>query len=75
MRSPCFGTALALAPIALAAGQPGNEIQAPMAAVILGGLASSTLLVLLVLPVLYLRFGRPPVSAEPARAEGLGHGG
>ena len=46
-----------------------------MAAVILGGLASSTLLVLLVLPVLYLRFGRPPVSAEPARAEGLGHGG
>ncbi len=70
-----FGTALALAPIALAAGQPGNEIQAPMAAVILGGLASSTLLVLVVLPVLYLRFGRPPVSAEPADAEGWGHGG
>ncbi|MCO4746067.1 MAG: efflux RND transporter permease subunit [Proteobacteria bacterium] len=55
-----LGTALALVPIAVAAGEPGNEIQAPMAAVILGGLASSTLLVLLVLPVLYVRFGRPP---------------
>jgi len=54
-----LGTALALAPIALAAGEPGNEIQAPMAAVILGGLASSTALVLVVLPVLYLRYARP----------------
>ena len=59
-----LGTALALVPIALAAGEPGNEIQAPMAAVILGGLASSTVLVLLVLPVLYVRFGRPPVLSE-----------
>ena len=58
-----LGTALALFPIALAAGEPGNEIQAPMAAVILGGLASSTLLVLLVLPVLYVRYGRPPATA------------
>lgn len=55
-----LGTALALAPIALAAGEPGNEIQAPMAAVILGGLASSTALVLVVLPVLYVRYGQPP---------------
>jgi CzcA family heavy metal efflux pump len=53
------GTALALVPIALAAGEPGNEIQAPMAAVILGGLLSSTALVLVVLPVLFARFGRP----------------
>jgi len=59
-----LGTALALAPIALAAGEPGNEIQAPMAAVILGGLASSTALVMVVLPVLYVRYGRPPVSQE-----------
>ena len=59
-----LGTALALVPIALAAGEPGNEIQAPMAAVILGGLASSTALVLLVLPVLYVQYGRPPVSSE-----------
>jgi Cu/Ag efflux pump CusA len=61
-----LATALALVPIALAAGEPGNEIQAPMAAVILGGLASSTLLVLVVLPVLYVRYGRPPHAAEPA---------
>ena len=59
-----LGTALALVPIALAAGEPGNEIQAPMAAVILGGLASSTALVLVVLPVLYVQYGRPPVSSE-----------
>ncbi|MCO4769695.1 MAG: efflux RND transporter permease subunit [Deltaproteobacteria bacterium] len=61
-----LGTALALTPIALAAGEPGNEIQAPMAAVILGGLASSTLLVLLVLPVLYIRYGRPNSSETPS---------
>ena len=59
-----LGTALALVPIALAAGEPGNEIQAPMAAVILGGLASSTALVLVVLPVLYVRFGRPPTEVS-----------
>jgi Cu/Ag efflux pump CusA len=50
--------ALALVPIVLAAGDPGNEIQAPMAAVILGGLLSSTLLNLLVIPPIYARFGR-----------------
>ena len=58
-----LGTALALVPIAMAAGEPGNEIQAPMALVILGGLSSSTLLVLVVLPVLYVRYGRPPADA------------
>jgi len=49
--------AIALIPIVLAAGEPGNEIQAPMAAVILGGLVSSTLLNLLVIPPLFSRFG------------------
>jgi Cu/Ag efflux pump CusA len=49
--------ALALVPIVLATGEPGNEIQAPMAAVILGGLTSSTLLNLLVIPTLFARFG------------------
>jgi CzcA family heavy metal efflux pump len=48
---------LALVPIVLATGQPGNEIQAPMAAVILGGLFSSTFLNLLVIPPLFARFG------------------
>jgi CzcA family heavy metal efflux pump len=47
---------LALVPIVLAAGEPGNEIQAPMAVVILGGLTSSTLLNLLVIPTLFARF-------------------
>jgi Cu/Ag efflux pump CusA len=49
---------LALVPIVLAAGMPGNEIQAPMAAVILGGLTSSTLLNLVVIPPLFARFTR-----------------
>jgi CzcA family heavy metal efflux pump len=48
---------LALVPLALAAGQPGSEIQAPMAVVILSGLLSSTVLNMLVVPAFYLRFG------------------
>jgi Cu/Ag efflux pump CusA len=50
--------ALALIPIALATGEPGSEIQGPMAAIILGGLVSSTLLNLCVVPALYWRFGK-----------------
>jgi Cu/Ag efflux pump CusA len=52
-------TALGLAPIALAWGLPGSEIEGPMALVILGGLATSTTLNLLFLPVLFRRFGTP----------------
>jgi Cu/Ag efflux pump CusA len=52
-----LATALALVPLALSAGQPGSEIQAPMAVVILCGLLSSTVLNMLVIPTLYLRFG------------------
>ena len=55
---------LALIPLALASDEPGNEIQSPMAVVILGGLISSTLLNMIVVPAIYLRFGRP------ARADG-----
>jgi CzcA family heavy metal efflux pump len=51
---------LALIPIVLATGEPGNEIQAPMAAVILGGLTSATLLNLVVVPTLFARFGKTP---------------
>lgn len=61
--------ALALIPIVLAAGQPGNEIQAPMAAVILGGLTSSTLLNLLVLPTLFARFGVESHTAALAKVQ------
>lgn len=46
-------SALALMPLAVNGSQPGNEIQSPMATVILGGLLSSTLLNVYVVPVLY----------------------
>lgn len=48
-----LSSALALVPLAIRAGSPGNEIQAPMAIVILGGLLSSTVLNLLVVPAIY----------------------
>ena len=51
-------TALALLPLALTSGAAGNEIEGPMAKVILGGLVTSTLLNLIVLPTLALRYGR-----------------
>ncbi len=51
-------TALGLLPLAVQSGEPGNEIEGPMAAVILGGLVTSTLLNLFVLPTLALRYGR-----------------
>ena len=47
-------SALALLPLALGGDLPGNEIQSPMAKVILGGLFSSTLLNGFVVPVIYL---------------------
>jgi CzcA family heavy metal efflux pump len=57
-------TALGLLPLALGSGEAGREIEGPMAMVILGGLITSTLLNLLVLPTLALRYGRF-VKAEP----------
>ncbi len=51
-------TGLALLPLALGSGDPGREIEGPMAIVILGGLATSTLLSLVVLPTMALRFVR-----------------
>ncbi len=50
-------TALALVPLAAAGSIPGHEIEHPMAIVILGGLVTSTLLNLFLLPALYHRFG------------------
>ena len=47
---------LALIPLAIAVGEPGNEIQSPMAQVILGGLISSTLLNMIVIPALFAQF-------------------
>ncbi|HUF36695.1 MAG TPA: efflux RND transporter permease subunit [Gemmatimonadales bacterium] len=51
-------TALGLLPLALGSGDPGREIEGPMAIVILGGLATSTVLSLFVLPTLASRLGR-----------------
>jgi len=48
-----ISTALALLPLALNADAPGNEIQSPMALVILGGLITSTLLNMIVIPIVY----------------------
>ncbi|MCW2086396.1 UNVERIFIED_ORG: cobalt-zinc-cadmium resistance protein CzcA [Bradyrhizobium japonicum] len=49
-------TALGLIPLLFASG-PGSEIQRPLAIVVIGGLLSSTLLTLILLPILYRRFG------------------
>ena len=48
-----LASALALLPMVIAGNKPGNEIQAPMAIVILGGLITSTLLNLYVIPSVY----------------------
>jgi Cu/Ag efflux pump CusA len=56
MTALCAG--LALVPLVLAADEPGNEIQAPMGVVLLGGLLTSTALNMVVVPVLFQRFGR-----------------
>jgi CzcA family heavy metal efflux pump len=55
-------TGLGLLPLAVGTGEAGREIEGPMAIVILGGLATSTVLNLLVLPTMALRFGRFPFA-------------
>jgi Cu/Ag efflux pump CusA len=60
-----LATGLALVPLVLSGNRPGNEIELPMAVLILGGLVTSTALNLVLVPALYLRFGRPrPTSTE-----------
>ncbi|MEQ8980290.1 MAG: efflux RND transporter permease subunit, partial [Deltaproteobacteria bacterium] len=59
-----LSAALALIPLAIAGNQPGNEIQAPMAIVILGGLMSSTVLTIFVLPVIFERWGSEARETE-----------
>jgi Cu/Ag efflux pump CusA len=55
---------LGLVPLALSGGEPGSELQAPMAVVILCGLLSSTALNMFVVPALYRRFGALAVNAS-----------
>lgn len=57
-------TGLGLLPLAIGAGEPGREIEGPMAIVILGGLMTSMALSLLVLPTLALRYARFKIRAE-----------
>lgn len=54
---------LGLVPFLFATG-PGSEVQRPLAIVVIGGLITSTLLTLVVLPVLYRRFDQPPVTQQ-----------
>ena len=60
--SPILMTALVtgvgLIPLAMGVGEPGKEIQQPMAIVILGGIVTSTFLNMIVIPALYLKYGR-----------------
>ena len=61
-----LATGLALVPLVILGERPGQEIEYPLAVVILGGLFTSTLLSLFVIPSLYLRFGTS--RREPAAA-------
>ena len=66
--SPILMTALVtgvgLIPLALGVGQPGKEIQQPMAVVILGGIVTSTFLNMIVIPPLYFKYGSAGVRVE-----------
>ena len=59
-----LATGLALIPLALRGGQPGSEIETPMAFVILFGLLSSMLLNMIIVPALYMKFGKPATVEE-----------
>lgn len=67
-------TGLALVPLVLAGAEPGNELQAPMGVVILGGLLTSTALNMIVVPALYARFaaGAPRHGAAGPGAPAAG---
>jgi len=59
-------TGLALIPLALGGGAPGKEIETPMAIVILGGLLTSTMLNMIVVPTLYYRYEKQEVERRGA---------
>jgi len=64
-----LATGLAVIPLVVAGNIPGHEIEHPMAVIIVGGLVTSTLLNLFIVPSLYLRFGRP--RDDETRKEGI----
>ena len=57
-------TGLALVPLVMAADKPGSEIQSPMAIVILGGLMTAPFLNLVVVPALFMKWGRPEAAVK-----------
>jgi Cu/Ag efflux pump CusA len=63
-----LATGLALVPLVVMGNIPGHEIEHPMAVVILGGLVTSTLLNLFIVPSLYLRFAKSRKTTERERA-------
>jgi CzcA family heavy metal efflux pump len=65
-------TGIALVPLAIGVDQPGRELEHPMAVVIIGGLVTSTLLNMIVIPTLYLRLIKPTLS-EPALIQETEH--
>ncbi|MEZ5559737.1 MAG: efflux RND transporter permease subunit [Pseudomonadales bacterium] len=67
-------TALGMVPLALGSGEAGREVQGPMAQVILGGLATSTVISLLLLPPLVLAYRGPRRYVDPGAASALGEG-
>ena len=62
---------LALVPLAISGNLPGHEIEHPMAIVILGGLITSTLVNLLIVPALYLVFGKRNLPTYPESGSAL----
>jgi Cu/Ag efflux pump CusA len=62
-------TSLALVPIVLAGDRSGHEIEHPMAVVILGGLVTSTVLNVFLLPAIYLRYGRSAAAGPPSASQ------
>jgi Cu/Ag efflux pump CusA len=69
-------TAFALTPLLVAGSIPGQEIEHPMAVVILGGLVTATLINLFVVPSMYLRFAAGQPRTPPGERDGnptLGH--
>jgi Cu/Ag efflux pump CusA len=69
-----LATGLALVPLVVLGDRPGHEIEHPLAVVILGGLFTSTLLNLLVVPSLYLRFAKGRRERSALAAERTANG-
>ena len=63
-----LATGLALVPLVITGNMPGQEIEHPMAVVILGGLVTSTLLNLFIVPAVYLRVAKPGTVPPPVPA-------